>query len=393
MIPRLHLKIVARFREVFGHKGDTKLYFSPGRVTIIGELIDYSGGDTITAAVDRGTYIVARKRPDNKINIYAHSFKAKKSFTLDELENNKEDEWAVYFKGVYSVLIENGYKIHGMDLFVYTDLPFNTSLASSSSLCACLTYAALDINNIKDIEPLDMAKLSYEGERKYASHRTSLSDHAAIFMGKDNTLFFFNMSSLKYEYFDFNMGDYCMAVVNSNKKRTSSDSEYNARRRECENALKKLKEKKPNLKSLCDLKPKDADFIKETLQNKEQRRALYVSSEQDRVNQAVKAIKKGSIKDLANLISKTHDGLSKLYEVSTAELDILVEESLNMDGVLGARMIGTGFGGGVLILLKKTEVENVIENLYTHYKERTRRDADVYILKSSNGTRILPTEE
>lgn len=393
MIPRLHLKIVARFREVFGHKGDTKLYFSPGRVTIIGELIDYSGGDTITAAVDRGTYIVARKRPDNKINIYAHSFKAKKSFTLDELEKNKEDEWAVYFKGVYSVLIENGYKIHGMDLFVYTDLPFNTSLASSSSLCACLTYAALDINNIKDIEPLDMAKLSYEGERKYASHRTSLSDHASIFMGKDNTLFFFNMSSLKYEYFDFNMGDYCMAVVNSNKKRTSSDSEYNARRRECENALKKLKEKKNNLKSLCDLKPKDADFIKDTLQNKEQRRALYVSSEQDRVNQAVKAIKKGSIKDLANLISKTHDGLSKLYEVSTAELDILVEESLNMDGVLGARMIGTGFGGGVLILLKKTEVENVIENLYTHYKERTRRDADVYILKSSNGTRILPTEE
>ena len=393
MIPRLHLKIVARFREVFGHKGDTKLYFSPGRVTIIGELIDYSGGDTITAAVDRGTYIVARKRPDNKINIYAHSFKAKKSFTLDELEKNKDDEWAVYFKGVYSVLLENGYKLHGMDLFVYTDLPFNTSLASSSSLCACLTYAALDINNIKDIEPLDMAKLSYEGERKYASHRTSLSDHATIFMGKDNTLFFFNMNSLKYEYFDFNMGEYCMAVVNSNKKRTSSDSEYNARRREGENALKKLKEKKTNLKSLCDLKPKDADFIKETLQNKEQRRALYVSSEQDRVNQAVKAIKKGSIKDLANLISKTHDGLSKLYEVSTAELDILVEESINMDGVLGARMIGTGFGGGVLIFLKKTEVENVIENLYAHYKERTRRDADVYILKSSNGTRVLPTEE
>ena len=393
MILRLHLKIVARFREVFGHKGDTKLYFSPGRVTIIGELIDYSGGDTITAAVDRGTYIVARKRPDNKINIYAHSFKAKKSFTLDELEKNKDDEWAVYFKGVYSVLLENGYKLHGMDLFVYTDLPFNTSLASSSSLCACLTYAALDINNIKDIEPLDMAKLSYEGERKYASHRTSLSDHATIFMGKDNTLFFFNMNSLKYEYFDFNMGEYCMAVVNSNKKRTSSDSEYNARRRECENALKKLKEKKTNLKSLCDLKPKDADFIKETLQNKEQRRALYVSSEQDRVNQAVKAIKKGSIKDLANLISKTHDGLSKLYEVSTAELDILVEESINMDGVLGARMIGTGFGGGVLIFLKKTEVENVIENLYAHYKERTRRDADVYILKSSNGTRVLPTEE
>nr|WP_244269318.1 galactokinase [Brachyspira hyodysenteriae] len=291
------------------------------------------------------------------------------------------------------MILEKGYKIHGMDIFVYTDLPFNTSLASSSSLCACLTFATLDINNIKDVDSIEMAKLSYEGEIKYASHRTSLSDHVTIFLAKENTLFFFNMKTLKYEYFDFNLGDYCMAVVNSNKKRTSSDGEYNARKRECENALKKLKEKKSSLKSLSDLKVKDADFIKETLQNKEQRRALYVSGEQDRVNQAVKAIKKGSVKDLANLILKTHDGLSKLYEVSTAELDILVEEAMNMDGVLGARMIGTGFGGGVLLFLKKTEVENVIENLYTHYKERTRRDADVYILKLSSGTRILPTEE
>lgn len=392
MIPRLHLKIVSRFREVFGHKGDAKLYFAPGRITIIGELIDYSGGDTITSAIDRGTYIVARKRPDNKVNIYAHSFKAKKSFTLDNLEKNKEDEWAVYFKGVYSVILEKGYNINGTDLFVYTDLPFNTSLASSSSLCACLTYAVLDINNIKDADPIDMAKLSYDGEIKYASNRTSLSDHASIFMAKENTVFLFNMKTLKYEYFDLHLGDYCMAVINSNKKRTSSDSEYNARKRECENALKKLKEKKSNLKSLSDLKVKDSDLVKDNLQNKEQRRALYVLSEQDRVNQAVKAIKKNSIKDLSNLILKTHDGLSKLYEVSTAELDILVEEAMNMDGVLGARMIGTGFGGGVLLFLKKTEVENVIENLYTHYKERTRRDADVYILKLSNGTRILPTE-
>ena len=180
-----------------------------------------------------------------------------------------------------------------------------------------LLFAALDINNIKDVDPIEMAKLSYEGEIKYASHRTSLSDHVTIFLSKENTLFFFNMKTLKYEYFDFNLGDYCMAVVNSNKKRTSSDGEYNARKRECENALKKLKEKKSNLKSLSDLKVKDADFIKETLQNKEQRRALYVSAERDRVNQAVKAIKKGSVKDLANLILKTHDGLSKLYEVST----------------------------------------------------------------------------
>ena len=393
MIPKLHLRLVERFRDVFGQKGEVRLYFAPGRLTFIGELIDYSGGDTITAAIDRGTYLVVRKRPDSKVNIYGHSFKAKKSFTLNELEKNKEDEWAIYFKGVFSVLLEKGYKINGMDIYAYTDLPFNTSLASSSSLCACLTYAVFDLNNLLEkTDIIDIAKLSYEGEIKYASHRTSLSDHITIFIGKENTLLLFNMFKMSYEYLDINFGEYCIAVVNSNKKRTSSDSEYNARKRECDNALKKLKEKKSSIKLLTDLKPKDADFIKETLQNKEQRRALYVSSEEDRVNQAVKAIKKGAIKDLAVLISKTHEGLSKLYEVSTAEQDILVEEASKMDGVLGARMIGTGFGGGVLIVLKKSEVENVIEALYTNYKEKTRRDADVYIVKATNGVRMLPME-
>ena len=392
MIPKLHLRLVERFRDVFGQKGEVKLYFAPGRLTFIGELIDYSGGDTITAAVDRGTYLVVRKRPDNKINIYGHSFKAKKSFTFNELEKNKEDEWAIYFKGVFSVLLEREYKITGMDIYAYTDLPFNTSLASSSSLCACLTYAIFDVNGLDKSDIIELAKLSYEGEIKYASHRTSLSDHITIFLGKENSLLLFNMFKMSYEYLDINFGEYCVAVVNSNKNRTSSDSEYNARKRECDNALKKLKEKKSSIKFLSDLKPKDADFIKETLQNKEQRRALYVSSEEDRVNQAVKAIKKGAIKDLAALISKTHDSLSKLYEVSTAEQDILVEEASKMDGVLGARMIGTGFGGGVLILLKKTEVENVIEALYTNYKEKTRRDADVYIVKPTNGVRMLSIE-
>lgn len=392
MIPKLHLRLVERFRDVFGQKGEVKLYFAPGRLTFIGELIDYSGGDTITAAVDRGTYLVVRKRPDNKINIYGHSFKSKKSFTFNELEKNKEDEWAIYFKGVFSVLLEREYKIAGMDIYAYTDLPFNTSLASSSSLCACLTYAIFDVNGLDKSDIIELAKLSYEGEIKYASHRTSLSDHITIFLGKENSLLLFNMFKMSYEYLDINFGEYCVAVVNSNKKRTSSDSEYNARKRECDNALKKLKEKKSSIKFLSDLKPKDADFIKETLQNKEQRRALYVSSEEDRVNQAVKAIKKGAIKDLAALISKTHDSLSKLYEVSTAEQDILVEEASKMDGVLGARMIGTGFGGGVLILLKKTEVENVIEALYTNYKEKTRRDADVYIVKPTNGVRMLSIE-
>lgn len=388
MIPRLHLKIVSRFKDVFGHKGNVKLYFAPGRLTLIGEHIDYSGGDTITMAVDRGTYLAVRKRSDNKINIYSHTFKEKKSFTLDKLEKEHRDEWALYFKGVLDAFIKGSYNISGLDIFAHTDIPFHTSLASSSSLCACLTFAVDNLNNLK-IDWSEKSLISHKGETTYASQKTSVSDHIAIFVAEAGMFTYFNLSKMKYENIPFDMQDYSIAVVNSNKKRMSSDSEYNARKRECDNALKKLKEKKPNLVSLCSLKNKDIAFVKSVLTNKEQRRALYAIGEKERVVQALKAIRKNSVKNLANLIVKTHEGLSTLYEVSTAELDILVEEAMKIDGVLGARMIGTGFGGGVLMFFKKEEVENIVETLYTHYKERTRKDADVYILKSSGGARVL----
>lgn len=391
MIPRLHLKIVSRFRDIFGHKGDVKLYFAPGRLTLIGEHIDYSGGNTITMAVDRGTYLVIRKRSDNKVNIYSHTFKEKRSFTLDDLTKSPNDEWAIYFKGVLNAFIDSGYKINGLDIFSHTDVPFHTSLASSSSLCVCLTNALDDLYGFK-MKVEDKAMLSHKGETTYGSQKTSISDHISIFVAKAGTVTHFNLSKMQYENIDFDIQDYSLAVVNSNKKRMSSDSEYNARKRECDNALKKLKEKKSNLISLCSLKNKDVALVKTVLINKELRRTLYAIAEEDRVNNALKAIKKGSVKDLASLLIKTHEGLSTLYEVSTAELDILVEEAMKIDGVLGARMIGTGFGGGVLMFFKKAEVENIVETLYTHYKERTRRDADVYILKSSNGARLLPID-
>lgn len=393
MIPRLHIKMATRFRDIFGYnKGEIKLYYAPGRVTISGEHIDYSGGDTITCAIDRGTYIVARKRSDLKVNLFSQTFKSKKNFVIENLKKEAGDEWSIYVKGVIASLLSEGYEINGFDMFIHTEIPFNSSLASSSAFCACLTATILDINGKPDVSWQDKARISYNGEIKFASSRTSISDHATMFISEDKMINQFNLSSMTYVHFPFVIKDYSMAIVNSNKKRISSDTEYNSRKRECESAFKKIKAVNTKLKSLSDVKLKDLDGYLPLLTSKEQRRLTYVVNEVDRVSQTMKAIKKENIKDFSTIMLKTHKDLSTLYEVSTPELDILVEESILIEGVLGARMAGNGFGGGALMFFKDSEVENIIGEVYSKYKERTRHDADIYILKPSSGIKIFNIE-
>lgn len=388
-IPRLHIKIASRFREIFGYRGDIKLYYVPGRVTISGEHIDYSGGKTITSAIDRGTYIVARKRSDNKVNLYSQTFKTKKNFFLDSIKKETGDEWGIYAKGVALVLKESGYNIAGMDMFIHTEIPFHASLASSTAFSLCLTNAFLGENNYKDISWQDLAILSYKGETKFASQKTSITDHATMIISKKNMLNIFDLSSMENEYIDFNIKDCSIALVNSNKKRMSSDNEYNSRKRECESALKKITENNFNVKNISLIKSKDIPSFESFLTSKELRRVKYVVEENERVSLSLKAIKKSSVKDLSSILLKTHKDLSTLYEVSTLEVDILVEEAMKIEGVIGARMTGNGFGGGVLMFFQNSEVENIVEELYLKYKESTKYDADIYIIKPSNGSAVF----
>lgn len=387
--PRLHIKIASRFREVFGYRGDIRLYYAPGRITISGEHIDYSGGKTITSAIDRGIYIVARKRSDKKVNLYSQTFKTKKNFFLDNIKKEQGDEWGVYAKGVALTLKESGYNIMGMDIFIHTEIPFHASLASSTAFSLCLTNAFLGENNYKDISWQDLAVISYKGETKFASQKTSITDHATMIISKKDMLNVFDMSSMEYEYVDFDMKDCSIALVNSNKKRMSSDNEYNSRKRECESALKKIKEHDFKIKNLASIKSKELLNFESFLTSKELRRVKYVVEENERVSLSLKAIKKSSAKDLSNILLKTHKDLSTLYEVSVLEVDILVEEAMKIEGVIGARMAGNGFGGGVLMFFKNSEVENIVEELYLKYKESTKHDADIYIIKPSNGATVF----
>ena len=393
MIPRIYQKIVTRFRDIYGPKGEAKLFFAPGRITMMGEHIDYNGGNILSCAIERGTYIVARKRNDRKVNIYAHSQKAKKSILLDNIESATEDMWIKCIKGVLFILIEDKHNISGMDIYLYGDLPYNTSLASSSSLCACFLLATLSTNNINIEDKLELANLSYRGEIQFASHKTSINNYISIFASMKSHLSLYNSQSSEMQHIPYSFNEYSLVVINSNKKRSIADGEYNSRKKECINALKKLKEGKPNINFLCDLSSKDTSLIESSLTPKEQKRVIYAIEENERVKNAVKYIEKEKMKDLAALLTESHNGLRSKYEVSSAELDIIVEECLAMPYVFGAKMIGLGFGGGVLSFIKKEMAEEFIETLYIKYKEQTHRDADVYILKPSDGARIIQIDD
>ncbi len=386
--------MVTRFRDIYGSKGDAKLFFAPGRITFMGEHTDYNGGSILSAAIERGTYIVARKRSDSKINICVHAPKSKKNITLPNIEVASDDDmWLKCIKGALLVVQENGYTISGMDIYVHGDLSHNTSLASSSSLCACALITALSISGVDLPGELELAKLSYKAEIEHASQKTSLHTHVAIFTSKKGNLTLFDSKTEEISYVPFSFNDSSLVVINSNKKRNIADSEYNSRKRECTNALKKIKEKKSNINCICDLSYKDIKILPDLLSAKEQRRVSYVIEENERVASFIKAIEKGKIKDIGKELVESHKGLQTKYEVSSAELDIIVEECLAMPYVHGAKMIGLGFGGGVLAIIRKEMVEEFIENLYVRYKEAARRDSDAYILNPSDGARLLETDE
>ncbi len=394
MIPRAYQKIITRFRDIYGSKGDAKLFFAPGRITFMGEHTDYNGGSVLSAAVERGTYIVARKRNDNKVNICVHMPKSKKNLMLDNVVVESDDDmWLKCIKGVLIVALEEGYSLTGMDIYLHGDLPYNTSLASSSSLCACVLLTVLNTNNIDLPSELELAKLSYKAEVSHASHKTSLHTHVCIFASKKGHLTLFNSKTEEVSHVPFNFNSCSIIVINSNKKRNIADSEYNSRKRECASALKKIKEKKSNANFICDLGTKDLKTLLEGLTSKEQRRISYVVEEAERVSHFVKAVEKLKLKDMGKELVESHKSLQAKYEVSSAELDILVEECLAMAYVHGAKMIGLGFGGGVLAIIQKEMVEEFIENLYVKYKEATRRDSDAYILNPSDGAKFLEIDD
>lgn len=384
-------KVKTKFEELFGNKGEIKEYFAPGRVNLIGEHTDYNGGHVFPCALTMGTYAVARKRNDNKLRLYSMNFEkiGVLESTIDDLKYNPKEDWINYPKSMIWAMKNDDFNIDkGFDIVYYGTIPNSSGLSSSASIEVLTGFVLKDMFNL-DVDMTKIALLGQKAENKYIGVNCGIMDQFIIANGKKDCAIFLDTANLEYEYAPVKLENAKIVIMNTNKKRGLGDSKYNERRAECEEALKELQQKL-NIKSLGDLTEEEfeenKDLIKSEIRQKRAKHAVY---ENQRTIKAVKALKENKIDLFGKLMIASHNSLRDDYEVTGKELDTLVEESLNQEGVIGARMTGAGFGGCAVSIVKSDKVEDFIKNVGKEYKEKIGYEADFYAVEIGNGPTIL----
>lgn len=378
------------FAEKFGEKG-TGSYFAPGRINLIGEHTDYNGGYVFPASITIGTYGVARKRADKQIRLYSENFPEKGiiTFSLDDLEYRKEDDWTNYPKGVIRYLKAAGHAIDsGIEIAFYGNIPNGAGLSSSASI-ELLTGVILDDLFGLAIERLELILTGKKVENEFIGVNSGIMDQFAIGMGKKDHALLLDTNTLAYDLVPAEFGDYVVAIMNTNKRRELADSKYNERRGECEEALKRL-QTKLKIQSLGELD--EATFFAHTSLIEDPtliKRAKHAVTENQRTLKAKAALEVGDLESFGHLLDASHASLRDDYEVTGIELDTLVAAAQEQPAVLGARMTGAGFGGCAIALVKKSEWEAFATAVKESYREKIGYETDIYQASIDDGARKL----
>lgn len=381
-------KLLSEFERVFGGTEDTRVFFAPGRVNLIGEHTDYNGGHVFPCALTIGTYAVARKNGMNMCRLYSMNFEDKGiiSFDLDELEYDKEAyNWANYPMGVIDCLNEKDTKVdEGIDMLVFGNIPNSSGLSSSASLEVLTCFVCRELFGF-DMSFTDMALLSQKAENEFIGVNCGIMDQFAIAMGKKDNAIFLDTATLKYEYAPIALKGAKIVIACSNKKRGLGDSKYNERRSECEAALALIQTKK-NVKSLGELTIEEFEEVKGVIGDEiKTKRAKHAVYENIRTLNAEKALKENDIETFGKLMNESHVSLRDDYEVTGIELDTLVETAWTVPGVIGSRMTGAGFGGCTVSIVKDENVDDFIKTVGDTYLKKIGYAADFYVVEIGNG--------
>ncbi len=376
-----------KFAEVFGDAEGVEAFFAPGRVNLIGEHTDYNGGHVFPCALTIGTYAVARKREDNKLRFYSMNFERLGIIesSLDNLEPDKEAGWTNYPKGVIWAFGEKGYKINcGFDILLNGNIPNGSGLSSSASVEVVTGYILSEMLGL-DVSNQELALIGQFSENNFNGVNCGIMDQFAIAMGKKDNAIFLDTSDLSFEYAPIKLDGAKIVISCSNKKRGLGDSKYNERRTECEEALKAI-QSGMGINSLGDLDEEQFEQVKSVIKDEDQRkRAKHAVYENQRTIKAVSALKNNDIELFGKLMNESHVSLRDDYEVTGEELDTLVEEAWKVDGVIGSRMTGAGFGGCTVSIVKDEAVGTFIENVGKAYKDRIGYAADFYVVEIGSG--------
>ena len=382
--------LIAGFEERFCKEPD-HLFFSPGRVNLIGEHIDYNGGKVMPCAITLGTYLAVSKNTDKKFRFHCLNFPETAELHLQRSYSKSGKTWFNYPLGIINNFLMQGDSISGLDMLFYGNLPIGAGLSSSASIEVLTAFALSELFQLKT-SPIDIAVLSKKVENEFIGVNCGIMDQFAVTFGQREKAILLNCDNLQYEILPFATGDYVLAIINTNKARTLADSKYNERFAECGAALKMLK-KELAVNNLCEIDLETFQSAKHLIKDAVlQKRALHVISENSRVNEATAAITKNDLTKFGQLMYASHESLKDLYEVSGTELDSIVEFCKDYKYCIGARMTGAGFGGCAIALIRKDKVDEFIRQVTNYYTGKIGYSPSVFISNIGDGVKELPVQ-
>jgi galactokinase len=375
------------FINIFNKEADNA-YFSPGRVNLIGEHIDYNGGLVMPCAITFGTYLLTSPNEDGVFRFRSLNFNEQQDTPLQASYEKVGETWFNFPIGVINSFIQEGHDLKGLDMLFYGDIPIGSGLSSSASIEVVTSFALNDIFN-SGYSKLDLVKLSKSVENNFIGVNCGIMDQFAVAFGEKNKALMLNCDTLDYEAVDSNLGEYVLAIINTNKPRKLAESKYNERVEECQTALKALQQEL-NINYLCDIDSQTFSEYQRLITNPTVlKRAKHVIEENDRVKLAAKALAGNNLDEFGRLMYASHDSLRDLYEVSGIELDTVAEYSKTNPNVAGARMTGAGFGGCAIALVKGDAFEDYSKGVTEYYTSKIGYAPSVYSSLIGNGVGLL----
>ena len=373
-----------RYANHFG--GDFLVARAPGRINLIGEHTDYNDGFVLPAAIDKYVFVAAGRSNDKIIRLHAVDFNENFETGVEHLLPNDKG-WTNYITGVADQLNKRGYKISGFNMAITGEVPPGSGMSSSAAI-ECSAVFALNALFKLSLSLKEMAEIAQLAEHTFAGVKSGIMDQFASLFGKKDHLIKLDCRDLSYEYEPLQLNGYKIVLLNTNVSHTLASSEYNERRHQCEEGVRRLQQFYPEVKSLRDV---SLEMLSGHI-NKEDiiyRRCSYVIEENQRLQEACEFLEKGDITALGKKLYESHDGLSRKYEVSCRELDFLVDFVRRNKNVAGARMMGGGFGGCTINLIKEDQIDNLITDISAAYESEMNRQLTPYFTESADGASII----
>jgi len=384
----IYSQVIEVFKREFGTVDGLILVRTPGRVNLIGEHTDYNEGYVFPATINRAVYIGLRPRTDDACVFYSLNFKEKASWELAAIERSEGHHWSNYLKGVMKVLREAGIAFKGSEGVVYGDVPIASGLSSSAAIEVATAFG-LDRAFGLELDPVRMSLLAQKAENGFVGVNCGIMDQFVCRLGRKGHALFLDCRSLAYENVPLRLAKHGLLIVDTRVKRELAQSAYNERRAECDAAVRYFQGKVPEVKALRDVDPDLFARYQDRLPETVRRRAAHVVAEDARVLEAVKALRADDLEKVGALFYESHRSLKEDYEVSSPELDFIVETARSA-GASGARLTGAGFGGCAVVLARRDILNGLSQDIEVHYVRKFGKAPGTIALTENFETEVIP---